>query len=112
MNHEITRAGAELSGGQRQKIGIARALLERPKILLLDEPTSSLDSDSENEVNRAIASLLGEVTLVVISHRLTTIRQLDRIAILDGGKLVALDTFEKLVQENPVFNNFVKLSHL
>jgi ABC-type bacteriocin/lantibiotic exporter with double-glycine peptidase domain len=112
LDHEITRAGAELSGGQRQKIGIARAMLAAPEILVLDEPTSSLDSDSENEVNRAIGGLLGKVTLVVISHRLTTIKQLNRIAVMDDGKLVAIDTFEKLANENSIFTNFVKLSRL
>lgn len=112
LDHVITRAGSELSGGQRQKIGIARAVLSAPEILVFDEPTSSLDSDSESHVSAAIQSILGKVTLVVISHRLTTVKYLERIAVIDAGKLVALDTYERLEQENAIFSSFVKNSHL
>jgi ABC-type multidrug transport system fused ATPase/permease subunit len=112
LDHVITRAGSELSGGQRQKIGIARAVLSAPEILVFDEPTSSLDSDSESHLSAVIQSILGKVTLVIISHRLTTIKFLERIAVMDAGKLVALDTYETLEQENAIFRSFVKNSSL
>jgi ABC-type multidrug transport system fused ATPase/permease subunit len=112
LNHKITRAGAELSGGQRQKIGIARAMLSTPDFLVLDESTSSLDTESEHVITNAIRNIQGKVTLIIISHRLTTIKNLDKIALVDNGKLVALDTFSNLEKNNTTFKNFIRLSQL
>ncbi len=108
----LTRAASELSGGQKQKLGIARAILSRPSILILDEVTSSLDSESESVVNAAISDLKGQVTLVVVAHRLTTIKSLDRIVLLENGSVAAEGTFNELLTSNPTFRSFVKLHEL
>ena len=112
LEHKISRAGSELSGGQKQKIGLARAVLSSPEILVLDEPTSSLDPESEDIINSAINQLHGKVTLLVVSHRLTTMKQLQQIAVMEAGSLVAIDTFGRLLETNSTFKNFVKLSQL
>jgi ATP-binding cassette subfamily C protein len=112
LEHKISRAGSELSGGQKQKIGLARAVLSSPGILVLDEPTSSLDPESEDIINSAINQLHGKVTLLVVSHRLTTMKQLQQIAVMEEGSLVAVDTFDRLLETNSTFKNFVKLSQL
>ena len=108
----ITRAGSELSGGQRQKLGIARAVLSKPSLLILDEVTSSLDAESENVVNAAIAELKGEVTLIVVAHRITTIKSMDRILLMENGHLAAVGKYDELIQSSPTFRTFVELSEL
>jgi ABC-type multidrug transport system fused ATPase/permease subunit len=108
----ITRAGSELSGGQRQKLGIARAIITNPSLLFLDEVTSSLDAESENLVNSAISNLRGKVTLIIVAHRLTTIKSMDRIIVLESGNLVAEGTYENLISSNPTFKSFVEYSEL
>jgi ABC-type multidrug transport system fused ATPase/permease subunit len=112
LDSPLTRAGSELSGGQRQKLGIARAVLSRPQILILDEATSSLDSESESVVNEAIANLQGKLTLVVVAHRLTAIRSLDRILLLEDGLIAAEGSFSELLATNHTFQSFVNLSEL
>lgn len=112
LNSLITRAGSELSGGQRQKLGIARAILSQPSILILDEVTSSLDSESESVVNAAIANLQGQLTLIVVAHRLTTIKSLDRIILLENGALVAEGRFVELLDSSTTFKSFAKLHEL
>lgn len=112
LEHPLTRSGSELSGGQRQKLGIARAVLGSPEILILDESTSSLDTESENIIAQAINNYLGRVTLIIISHRLNLVRNLDRIALMVEGQLAALDTFENLERESAIFNKFIQLSRI
>ena len=94
---EIGDRGARLSGGERQRLALARALLRQPDVLLLDEATSALDSEHERRIQDAIERLHGRVTIVVITHRLTTVRAADVIHVLDGGRLVESGTWDTLV---------------
>lgn len=104
--------GARLSGGQQQRIGIARALYHDPEVLVLDEATSSLDTETEQEITAAINNLRGIKTLVIIAHRLSTVRQCDRLIYLENGKLADSGTFEELASSNDAFRNLVELSRL
>jgi|TARA_Y100000294_G_scaffold1459_2_gene1819 ATP-binding cassette subfamily C protein len=104
--------GARLSGGQQQRIGIARALYHDPEVLVLDEATSSLDTETEQEITAAIDNLRGIKTLVIIAHRLSTVRQCDRLIYLENGKLADSGTFEELAAGNDTFRNLVELSRL
>ena len=89
--------GCKLSGGERQRIAIARAVLRNSPILILDEATSSLDSEAEYLVSKAISNLLGERTVIAIAHRLSTLREMDRIVFLENGKIVEEGSFEELI---------------
>ena len=89
--------GVKLSGGQRQRVAIARAILRDPAILILDEATSSLDSESEHLVQQALDDLMCDRTSVIIAHRLATVRRADRIFVIDDGQVVEEGTHEELL---------------
>jgi len=99
----VAEAGATLSGGERQRLGIARALLKDAPILILDEPTSSLDSISEEIVFDALRRLRAGRTTLVIAHRLSTIRDAARILVLHDGHVVAQGTHDELMQSNELY---------
>ncbi len=92
--------GTLLSGGQRQRIAIARAVLKDPAVMILDEPASALDPESELHIQEAIEKLLGQMTIFIVSHRLSTIRRADRIYVLEDGRIVESGTHEKLISAN------------
>ncbi|GBF33121.1 ABC transporter ATP-binding protein [Desulfocucumis palustris] len=107
LKTDVGDAGAKLSGGQRQKIGIARVLLGNAQYIIFDEATSSVDFESEREIWACIGELSRMRTLVVISHRLSTIRRADRIYVLSGGKVAERGSHEKLMEQNGIYTNLV-----
>lgn len=99
-----------LSQGQKQRLAIARALYRNPQILILDEATSSLDVETENEITKMLNSLKGEKTIIAIAHRLSTLKSCDRIVYLKSGRVIDTGSFEELSQKYPDFERLIKLS--
>ena len=105
----VGEGGVGLSGGQKQRLAIARALLSEPKILLLDEATSALDADSEDHIRQSIAEMKGRCSILVIAHRLSTVRQADRILVMENGRLVASGSHDELVRNNELYARFARI---
>ena len=112
LDTEAGERGMRLSGGQRQRIGIARALYRRPSLLVLDEATSALDNQTERKITETIDSLHGEVTVVVVAHRLSTVRHCDRLVFMEDGRVVSQGTFDEVREDNATFANLVRLGSL
>ena len=104
LDTEVGENGSKLSGGQRQRLGIARSLFTEPKLLVLDEATSSLDGQTEADISGALSKLRGKVTLIVVAHRLATIRTVDKILYVDKGKILSIGTFEEVRKSIPDFD--------
>ena len=102
--------GVRLSGGQKQRLGLARALYSPPKLLVLDEATSALDTETEQSIATTMARLRGEVTTIVIAHRLATVRGSDQVIYLESGRLAAKGTFDQVRQQSESFNRQAILS--
>lgn len=102
-NTTVGERGVRLSGGQRQRIGIARALYHNPQVLLLDEATSALDNLTEQAVMEAVSSLRHDITIILIAHRLSTVRLCDTIVLLEKGQVKAQGTYDQLVVNNETF---------
>lgn len=100
--------GVKLSGGQRQRIGIARALYRGPDVLILDEATSALDNGTENEVMDSVRSISGDLTVIIIAHRLTTLQQCDVIYVIDQGRIADSGKYTDLQQRSEVFRTYSK----
>jgi subfamily B ATP-binding cassette protein MsbA len=108
---EIGERGVRLSGGQRQRVAIARAILVNPRILVLDEATSSLDSESEAFIQDGLRSLRQGRTTFVIAHRLSTVRTADVILVLDRGRIVARGTHAQLLERSDLYRMFYERQH-
>ena len=109
LDTELSEHGANLSGGQKQRISIARALIRNPQVIVLDEATSALDSVSERKIQKALDTLTENRTTFVVAHRLSTIQNADRIAVIDKGKCVEIGTYDELMQKKGAFYAFKKL---
>ncbi len=105
----VGERGVRLSGGQRQRVGIARALLVNPDVLVFDEATSSLDYESERSIQLAMSSIQGTRTTIVIAHRLSTVREADKIVVLDNGRIVEIGSHEELLQEQGIYKRLHSL---
>lgn len=104
--------GIRLSGGQRQRVAIARALYRNPQMLILDEATSALDSESESEITDALKQISRNTTILVVAHRLSTVKSCDRIIVLEKGEIVGSDTHMNLIRNCSIYRRFVELGDL
>jgi ABC-type multidrug transport system fused ATPase/permease subunit len=109
IDQPVGENGTKISGGQRQRLGIARAMFTNPKLLVLDEATSSLDGQTESDFSSSLAKLDGDVTLVIIAHRLSTIREVDEVIYLDKGRVIARGTFREVRSQVPDFDSQANL---
>ncbi len=112
LDTQVGDRGVNISGGQRQRLGIARAVLSKPKLILLDEATSSLDGQTEFEITEALQKLKGHVTVVVIAHRLSTVSSVDKLFYIDSGKVMASGSFSEVRSAIPDFERQIVFSQI
>ena len=107
FNTRVGDRGIKLSGGQKQRIFIARELYRNPSLLILDEATSALDTKAESKIQKSIENIQGELTLIIIAHRISTIRNVDRILILENGRIAGIGSYNQLKEKNKSFKTLV-----
>ena len=112
VDTQVGERGAKISGGQRQRLGIARAMFTRPHMLILDEATSSLDGATEEDISESIYALRGLTTVLMIAHRLSTVRNADLVVYLSDGKVLATGSFEEVRKVVPEFDRQATLMGL
>jgi len=112
LDTQVGERGTKLSGGQRQRLGIARAMFTKPKLLVLDEATSALDGQTESDISGSILELKGSATVVMIAHRLSTVRFADLVVYIEGGKILSQGTFEEVRLQVPNFEKQAQLMGL
>ena len=112
INSKVGESGIKLSGGQKQRLAIARALLRNSPIIIFDESTSSLDNFAQGEIKKSIDGLKGQSTIIIVAHRLSTIRNVDKIFFLDNGKIEDIGTFDELFENNVKFKNMFYAENL
>ena len=112
LETQVGEHGGNLSGGQKQRISIARALIRDPKIIILDEATSALDNISEYHVQKAMSSLIKDRTTFIVAHRLSTIRDADKIVVMENGEAVEVGTYTELMEKQGKFFELKTLSEL
>lgn len=112
LDTQVGERGTRMSGGQRQRLGIARALFTKPKLLVLDEATSALDGETEAAISKAVQDLRGSVTVIMIAHRLSTVRNSDSVIYMDKGQIKSIGTFDEVRTSVPDFDRQAKLMGL
>jgi subfamily B ATP-binding cassette protein MsbA len=112
LNTIIGEKGSRLSGGQRQRIAIARAILKDAPIIIFDEATAALDSESEKFIQLAIENISKKKTCLIIAHRLSTIKKVDKIIVLENGSIVEAGTHDELISQNKQYANFIKIQNI
>ena len=104
----IGEGGASLSGGEKQRISIARAIMKDAPIIILDEATANVDPENETELTEAIEALTKEKTIIMIAHRLKTVRHADQIFVVDNGRIVQHGTHQELIAKDGIYKSFVE----
>jgi ATP-binding cassette subfamily B protein len=103
----IGEGGASISGGEKQRISIARAIMKNSPVIILDEATANVDPENEAELTQAIEELTKDKTIIMIAHRLKTVRNADQILVLDNGKIVQKGTHKELASQDGIYRNFI-----
>ncbi|MBM3566946.1 MAG: ABC transporter ATP-binding protein, partial [Alphaproteobacteria bacterium] len=112
LDTPLGEKGSRLSGGQRQRIGIARSLYHQPAVLIMDEATSALDNETEREIALSLAAMRGRITMIIVAHRLSTVRHCDMLVFIKAGRVIDAGTFDELNKRNSDFRRMVELGTL